>query len=156
MRNRGMGQTQQPMTPAQAAAWYAALPWYVKPFASVTGAINSGYCFVNSSDPICATNLYTPSVATATAPGLPVNYNPATGTVDPSNTAGDTTVIPYGPAISDALPPPPSASDPAACLASIATGDFSCIPGWLWALVAVIGIGFAAIELPKMPSRSKH
>lgn len=142
---RGMGQA-QPMTEAQTAAWYAALPWWVKPFATTTGAIQDAYCFLNSSDPICVTNLYTPAVAAATAPGTPTGYNPATGNVDPSNTAGATDVIPYGPAISGALPPPPPSGD--SCIASIATGDFSCIPAWLWALVAVVGVSFIAIELP--------
>lgn len=153
VRKRGVGDTtQQPMTAAQAAAWYNALPWYVKPFASITGTIQSGYCFVNSSDPICATNLYTDQVAAATAPGLPTGYIPATGTVAPLNTTGQTDIAgSYSSAISDALPA--VTPDAASCLEAIAAGDFSCIPGWAWGLLAVLGVGFFAIEIAPLMGR---
>lgn len=154
IRKRGVGDTtQQPMTATQAAAWYNALPWYVKPFATIEGGIESGYCFVNSSDPICATNLYTDQVAAATAPGTPTGYNSATGTVVPSNTTGQTDIAgSYAQAIADALPTPDTTST-AACLEAIAAGDFSCVPGWAWALLTVLGVGFFAIEIAPMMGR---
>jgi hypothetical protein len=123
------------MTPAQSAAWYAALPWYVKPFASAEGAIQSGFCSLlpNNSACLTASNpLYTQPVATATAPGLPVGYDPFTGTVSGDNITGATDVVDYASAIAQSLP----SSSPDG-----APGGFS-VPGWLWIALAVVAAVF--------------
>jgi len=129
------------LTQAQLDAEYAALPWYIKPFATAEGAIQSAYCYFNPSDPACVTNLYTPAVAQATAPGVPVGYQAActdpadptscSSSVDPTNETGATQIAGnYGTAIAAALPPPST---------GLSIPNPFSIPSSVWVALAVVG-----------------
>lgn len=117
------------MTPAQEAAWFAGLPWWVKPF----GLATEGIQWLVESNP-----LYTQRVATATAPGLPVGYDPTTGTVSALNTAGQTAPIDYASAVAESLP----AASILAPVDTFASDLSEGIPAWLWIALALVALFF--------------
>lgn len=92
-------------------------------------------CMAGGASPISLT----PAVAKVTSPGLPVGYDPTTGTVDPSNTTG-ATVLPdpgaYGAAIGAQLPAPPCDGESFGCrYLGIGCVDSDCAPGVMSMLI---------------------
>lgn len=90
----------------------------------------------------------TPAVGAATSPGLPVGYDPTTGTVDPSNTTGATQVNNgYGAAIGAQLPAPPCDGESFGCrYLGIGCVDSDCAPG-IMSMLIMGGVVVLAVVL---------
>ena len=111
-------------------------PWlcFLEPGVSCNCTAKEQQCNDYGPPPITLT----PALSQATSPGLPVGYNPETGTVSPENTTGATAppATDYATAVSGQLPPPPCAGESWSCTyLGVGCVDSSCGPGFTTMLI---------------------